>query len=103
MYVCDKRQDLLCDTASSIKEAMAMIDAKRYDLIVLDLLLGGEIGIKVIEHARARWKDNPPDLCIISAMQGAKRIAEENNVINFIPKPFDLEIVDELILREKYY
>lgn len=96
-YLCDETQGRHCEATSNVREAIEMISKKRYDLIMLDLLLEGEIGTSVIQHARRTWQDDPPTICILSAMTGADKVAEANNVNWFIPKPFPFEIIDELI------
>lgn len=93
-YLCENNT---CDTAKNVSEAVELISHNRYDLIVMDLLLGNQIGTEIIKRARQIWQDSPPKICIMSAMTGAKKIAEDNEV-NFILKPFDLETLDKVIV-----
>lgn len=78
-----------------------MISKKQYDLIVLDLLLDGEIGTHIIDHARRVWPNKTPGICIISAMTGADKIAHANGVNHFLAKPFNLDTFEELVLNKK--
>ena len=45
----------VCGEADGVVDALRQIEASRPDVIVIDLSLGSEDGIELIEHAKARW------------------------------------------------
>lgn len=100
MYFCGPSHGHDCDTAHGINEAKEMLLAKHYDVVVLDLLLDGEFCTPLIDFIHHIDKDRQPNICMMSAMTGADKIAKQNKVI-FIPKPFSFETIDELVLNKK--
>jgi DNA-binding NarL/FixJ family response regulator len=46
---------LLCGTATSIESAFALVESSMPDVLVLDLILGEEDGIELIEGLRERY------------------------------------------------
>lgn len=81
---------------------MACMEKVNYDIIFLDILLEGEFSTPLIGIARDWYSDNPPKIVIISAMAGSAKIAESYRVYKYLPKPFDLETIDEIILENKH-
>lgn len=75
-----------------------MVEKKRYDLILIDLILECEMATPIISRIRELYPDNCPGICVMSAMTGAEKIVEENKITHFIKKPFALETLDEIIL-----
>lgn len=100
-YLCDESRGQNCDHADTLAGAIGMVGRKKYDLILLDLLLADGLSVPIIKLSRELYPDAPPTICMISAMHGAKQIAEENNVNSFIPKPFDLDTIDDLVIKRK--
>lgn len=100
-YLCDESQGRSCDSADTLAEAIQMVTVVRYDLILLDLLLDGEMSTPLIKYVCRLYADNPPNICIVSALMNARKIAEQYNISNCITKPFTFETIDELILLNK--
>lgn len=96
-YICDHRNQRNCDEASTLSQAIDLVAKKRYDIILLDIWLKGDMGNQLIDWARERWPDHPPLVIVMSAMSGAKEIAERHRASRFVAKPFGLEILDEII------
>jgi DNA-binding response OmpR family regulator len=86
-----------CKVTESVQGAMEILETERPDVILLDIWLNGEFGTPIIGIARDWYSDRPPTIIVISAMVGAKRLAEQNNAEYFLDKPFDLEFLDEII------
>lgn len=80
-----------------------MVTVTRYDLILLDLLLNGEMSTPLIKYVRRLYYNDPPIICILSAMNGAGEIATQNDIANCIIKPFNLETIDEIILQKEMF
>lgn len=100
-YLCDESQGMICDAASSVAEALAMLDKTKYNLLILDLMIRGETCIPIVLKAKMLWPDNPPAICIVSAMRNAEKIANDNGVFSFVKKPFSLDSIDEIVVRRK--
>lgn len=92
-------------TAKSGEEALKILRDTPFDLVVLDLKLGGKVdGIKVLEAIRWRW----PDTCVIiltahGSLDTALQ-AIDYGIEKYIQKPLspqDLRIVVEEVLAAK--
>ena len=82
--------------AKNGREAVNEINGKRFDLVVLDIMLPELNGLKVCEYIRSKNKDLP--VLFLSA-RGTTSDRVEGLKIggdDYLPKPFDLE---ELLLR----
>lgn len=82
--------------AKNGREAVDEINGKRFDLVVLDIMLPELNGLKVCEYIRSKNKDLP--VLFLSA-RGTTADRVEGLKIggdDYLPKPFDLE---ELLLR----
>lgn len=77
-----------CLTAHSGREAIALIDAERPNLVVTDLRLPTIDGLAVARHARRI--SPPPPVIFFTAYSSpyAKREAQEAGATIFLPKPF---------------
>lgn len=102
-YICDESQGRHCESAKTLAEAIHMVTVTRYDLILLDLLLDGEMSTPLIKYVRRLYYNDPPIICILSAMNGAGEIATQNDIANCIIKPFNLETIDEIILQKEMF
>jgi len=84
--------------AASVAEARHLVEAKKPDLLLLDINLPGETGI---EYLRELKKDENSPLVIIITAHGSERTAVEaikSGAYDYLSKPFE---VDELRLVVK--
>ena len=87
-----ERLDLEVDTARDGGDAIDKIDAKDYDVILLDLMMPRVDGFAVLQHMH----DSHPDLLtrtiIASAVPETEiyRRLDEDNVYRVHPKPFEI-------------
>jgi two-component system, OmpR family, response regulator len=94
----DKGYDVtLCTNGQDALEAL--IDQK-YDIALLDINTPIISGIEVLKTIRNEYKNNTP-VIILTAYQDTKHLKEsfENGVDDYIKKPFDLEELDQRILK----
>jgi two-component system, OmpR family, response regulator len=94
----DKGFDVtLCTNGQDALEAL--IDQK-FDIALLDINTPQISGIEVLKTIRKEYKNNTPAI-ILTAYQDTKHLKEsfENGVDDYIKKPFDLEELDQRILR----
>ena len=89
--------NFITDIAKNTKEARKMIKDKKYNLLIIDIMLPGETGIDFLKDIR---KESNIPAIILSAMSDVKdRIyGLENGASDYITKPFEPK---ELILRIK--
>lgn len=71
-----------------------------YDLALLDINTPLMTGIEVLKSLREDYKNNTPAI-ILTAYQDTKHLKEsfENGVDDYIKKPFDLEELDQRIIK----
>ncbi|WP_028321348.1 sigma-54-dependent transcriptional regulator [Desulfatiglans anilini] len=86
-------------TASSGEEALAMIEESRFDIILLDIKMGGMSGLDVLKAV----KENDPDIAVIMiTAYGSVNTAVEamkHGATDYLMKPFDPDELGILIER----
>ena len=85
----------------SLKEGLAYISKTNLDLVLLDLNLNGDNGFEMLKTAVAE----PFDTIIVSAQKEHAISAFEYGVLDFVPKPFNRERLNQgferVISKEK--
>jgi DNA-binding response OmpR family regulator len=73
---------------------------QKFDIALLDINTPQISGIEVLKSIRKEYKNNTP-VIILTAYQDTKHLKEsfENGVDDYIKKPFDLEELDQRILK----
>jgi len=91
-----QRQSFETDEASNGLEAMERIRQRRYDAIVLDLMMGPGSGFDVLDQL----KDLRSDRCVVVLSASSERTirdADGPNVFAQIRKPFDVsQLLDRI-------
>ena len=84
-------------TVLSAEEALSEIAAKRYDLLLLDIMLGGISGLKLAKLLRQDYKNNVP-IIFVTALDTEDDILKgfSTGGDDYISKPFS---VNEVIAR----
>lgn len=100
-YLCTELGGQLCDSATSVPEAMEMVRKNHYDLILLDLMIHGRHSTPFAQFVRETWPLNPPAICLMSASRIVDKIAGEIHADNYLFKPYDLEILDNYLKRKQ--
>lgn len=82
------------------QEALENLVDKKFDFALLDINTPNITGIEVLKRVRTEYKNNIP-IIILTAYQDTKHLKEsfENGVDDYIKKPFDLEELDQRILK----
>lgn len=94
----DKGYDItLCTNG---QEALEYLIDEKFDLALLDINTPIMTGIEVLKTIREDYKNSTP-VIILTAYQDTKHLKEsfESGVDDYIKKPFDLEELDQRILR----
>lgn len=81
----------LVDKARTGEEALELLAAKSYDLVLLDIFMPGMDGLQLLKIIREQERNL--DVIVISAAKDKERIqsALRNGAVDYIIKPFDFE------------
>jgi two-component system response regulator PilR (NtrC family) len=84
-------------TAGGVKDALAMLESERVDLVISDIKLGPESGLSVLRAARTY--PVPPEVILITAFgtPSAAVAAMREGAYDYICKPFDNEELKLLV------
>lgn len=82
------------------QDALEYLIDNRVDFALLDINTPGITGLEVLKTLREDYKDNTP-IIVLTAYQDSKHLKEsfENGVDDYIKKPFDLEELDQRIMK----
>lgn len=82
------------------QEALEYLIDEKFDLALLDINTPILSGLEVLKTIRSEYKNLTPTI-ILTAYQDTKHLKEsfENGVDDYIKKPFDLEELDQRILK----
>ncbi len=102
-YLCDLIADVLASdghitrTASNGREALALLEERKPQLILLDLMMpimdGWEFMSRMQSHPE--WRDIP--VIIVTAIYDARRTQQEIGAKAVLTKPFDIDQITELV------
>lgn len=85
---------------SRAEKAFSQAQAGRPDLILIDLLLSGKNGVKIVQELKSEESTKEIPIVMLSAHPGAAKMIEASGANAFLPKPFD---IDELLSLVKKY
>ncbi|HYH09577.1 MAG TPA: response regulator [Thermoanaerobaculia bacterium] len=86
------------DTARDGAEAIEMLDATSYGVIVLDLMMPNIDGYGLIRHLKQRGTTPRPAVIVVSAGDSAAlRQLDGAMVHSILRKPFDIDVLGDLI------
>lgn len=92
-----ERQGFPVDSARDGAEAITMIDAQDYGVIVVDLMMPNVDGYSLIEYIKQRG-GTPPAIIVVSAGDSASlRRLDGSMVHSIVRKPFDIDVLGDLI------
>ena len=86
------------EVAADGHEARAALRERRYDLVVLDVMLPGPSGLELLRELRRHDADTPVLLLTARGEEGDKVIGLELGADDYVSKPFSLR---ELLARVK--
>ena len=98
-----KKERYRLESAESGSQAIALLEAKRFDLILCDIKLGDMTGLDVLKAA----KEKQPNIVVImiSAYASTETAVEAMNygAYDYVPKPFDNNELKETIAKALAY
>jgi len=97
-----KRYEITVDTATSGAEAIRMVQNTDYDLVFMDHMMPEMDGVEATKHIR-ELGDKYKDLVIIAltanALSEAKEMFLREGMQDFLAKPIEIKLLDELLNR----
>ncbi|HEU4887681.1 MAG TPA: response regulator [Thermoanaerobaculia bacterium] len=85
------------DTARDGAEAIAKLEQTDYAVIVLDLMMPNIDGYGLIEHLKGREGSKPAVIVVSAGDSGALRRLDGAMVHSILRKPFDIDVLGDLI------
>jgi DNA-binding response OmpR family regulator len=88
-----------CDEAPNGDAALKLLRKRRYDMVVLDVMMPGRSGIDVLREMRADEALRDVPVVVMSAWQSTEDIdaALAAGANGFLPKPFRVEDLDSTV------
>jgi putative nucleotidyltransferase with HDIG domain len=88
-----------CTTAGSAEEALAILAAENYQLVISDITMPGMSGLDMIPHVRSSWPNSV--VVMISGMQTVESAIDALRLgaFDYVMKPFDLRQVEAVVSR----
>jgi CheY-like chemotaxis protein len=87
------------DTASNGAEALDCVRSLRPSAVLLDLMMPVMDGWEFLRHCRTEPPCAPVPVAIMSAARNASSVAVELGAQGFLPKPFELDAVLDVVDR----
>jgi CheY-like chemotaxis protein len=85
------------DTARDGAEAIAKLEAQEYAVVVLDLMMPIVDGYALIDHLKRRGGPRPAIIVVSAGDSAALRQLDGSVVHSIIRKPFDIDVLGDLI------
>jgi two-component system response regulator PilR (NtrC family) len=85
------REGYRVETAGSVQDALQLIDAQRFDVVITDMRLPDGLGIEILTHLR---EDQRTERCIVITAHGSAENAVESlkaGAFDYLTKPVDLK------------
>ena len=86
-------------TFSSADEALAMLGSETPQIIVSDIRMPGESGLKLLQQARERYPHMPVIIMTAYSDLESAVAAFQGGAYEYLPKPFDVDHAVELVRR----
>ncbi|HKS28081.1 MAG TPA: HD domain-containing phosphohydrolase [Pyrinomonadaceae bacterium] len=91
--------DYICESAGSAEEALTMLGAREFDLVISDIMMSGMSGLEMVPKVLALSPD-----AVVVMISGVQTIESAIKAIragafDYIMKPFDLRQVEAAVAR----
>ena len=94
-----RRSRYYVECASGGEQALSLLSQRAFDMVVCDMHLGGMTGLALTELASNLYRDVPFILMTGYRDTALMREALRQGAVDFIPKPFDSEVIPLIIER----
>jgi DNA-binding NtrC family response regulator len=85
--------------ADGPRQAMELLAAQRFDLVLSDVLMPGMTGVSLFRHVKQHYPETPVILMTAYALDELIKGAISEGVYTVLPKPFDVERAVDLLAR----
>ena len=92
----------LVHTADRVERAFQLLECERYDVIITDLLMPGLSGFEVLQVAQ-RQDNTVPVIIVTGSVVTNEDAISKVGAFAFLRKPFQLEQVEDLVVRALAY
>ncbi|HUP62115.1 MAG TPA: response regulator [Thermoanaerobaculia bacterium] len=92
-----ERAGLPVDSARDGAEAIELLMAHEYAVVVVDLMMPNVNGYEVIDYLKRRRSERPAVIVVSAGEPGALRQLDATMVHSIIRKPFDIDALGDLI------
>lgn len=92
-----ERAGLTVDTASDGSAAIEQLEHTSYSVVVVDLMMPNIDGYGLIEYIKNREGEKPAIIVVSAGESGALRQLDGSIVHSIVRKPFDIDVLGELI------
>jgi len=93
----------ICQTAETVEQALARLEADTYDVVLTDISMSGLSGVELLGHVRQKFPNTP--VIIISGISDQEHAQGliKLGAFDFLLKPFSLEVVEKSVTRAVEY
>jgi CheY-like chemotaxis protein/signal transduction histidine kinase/HPt (histidine-containing phosphotransfer) domain-containing protein len=86
-------------TASSGQQALQLLEAERYNLVILDLMLPDQNGLDILGHIRQQWTEI--QVIVLTAYASLENAIEALRLgaDDYVTKPFHIEAMQSVVRR----
>jgi len=92
-----ERAGLTVDSARDGAEAIEMLEERPYGVVVVDLMMPNVDGYGLIDYLKKRSGARPAVIVISAGESGALRQLDGSMVHSIVRKPFDIDVLGDLI------
>lgn len=88
-------------TTTDPQEALRLVQAERYDVLVLDYRMPGLTGLELFKRVRKLHEGAPPEIILMTAHATVEKAVETMKLgaVDYIQKPFDFDSMKEAIRK----
>jgi two-component system NtrC family sensor kinase len=99
MFAEHLREGFECETAASAEEALALLAAKPYALVISDMMMPGRNGIELLREVASRYTDTA--VIMVSGVDRPQRVRDALRVgaFDYLIKPCELDVLSLSIER----
>ena len=83
---------------ATVKDAIAQMTKIKFDIILIDLLLGDELGTAVVDAAFKIYP-KPPKIILMSAHPKIDNYISGYKMYTLLTKPFDFAVLSDVIFK----
>ncbi|MFH1726384.1 MAG: response regulator [Elusimicrobiota bacterium] len=99
LFLAGFSENLQLTTAAAGQEALELVSQRRFDLLVLDIMLPDMSGLDVLDRLQRLPKEKRPPVLVLSGDQESARQAVRKGAEDYLVKPFNKRAFLERVLK----